>query len=72
MSNLVLTAWCEKIASRAPQDGAEALEMLMFAQPGYYSLILMDLRMPVMDGFAATKAVSNFGDLIQNECESSR
>ena len=46
--------------------------MLMFAEPGYYSLILMDLRMPVMDGFAATKAVSNFGDLNQNAYASSR
>jgi len=44
------------------KDGAAALEMLMFAEPGFYSLILMDLRMPVMDGFAATKAIKRFGE----------
>ena len=38
-------------------DGAEAVEMVRASQPGYYALILMDLRMPVMDGHAAARAI---------------
>lgn len=33
-------------------NGEEALEKI---QPGKYSLVLMDLNMPVMDGFEATR-----------------
>lgn len=42
-------------------NGAEALEILRNAEPGLYSMILMDLRMPVMDGFEATKAIREMG-----------
>ena len=41
------------------ENGQEALDMLKAAEPGLYSMILMDLRMPVMDGFAATKAIKH-------------
>jgi PAS domain S-box-containing protein len=37
-------------------DGSEALERLRQA-PARYSLVLMDVQMPVMDGFAATRAI---------------
>ena len=36
-------------------DGQEAVEM--FTQMPDYELILMDMQMPVMDGYAATKAI---------------
>ena len=39
------------------ENGAEAVEMLKTAEPGLYSLVIMDLRMPVMDGFDATRAI---------------
>lgn len=39
------------------ENGAEAVEMLRNADPSLYSLVLMDLRMPVMDGFEATRAI---------------
>jgi CheY-like chemotaxis protein len=43
------------------ENGAEALEMLKNAEPGLYSMVLMDLRMPVMDGFEATTAIKEMG-----------
>ena len=36
------------------EDGREALEML---ERGRYDVVLMDLQMPVLDGFAATRAL---------------
>ena len=38
-------------------DGAEAVEKVRNSCPGYYTLVLMDLRMPVMDGHSAARAI---------------
>lgn len=35
-------------------DGSEALEAVKGKEPGYYHFILMDIEMPVMDGFEST------------------
>lgn len=40
-------------------NGVEALERLEGSEPGLYSIVLMDLRMPVMDGFEATDVIKN-------------
>lgn len=39
------------------ENGQEALEKVTYAAPGYYDLILLDLQMPVMDGWQAAKAI---------------
>jgi len=38
-------------------NGQEAVDKFAASQPGEYSLILMDVQMPVMDGYTATRAI---------------
>ena len=39
------------------ENGKKAVELMQNAKPGQYDLVLMDVQMPVMDGFAATRAI---------------
>lgn len=39
------------------EDGSIAVEKLKNANPGYFSLVLMDIQMPVMNGYEASKAI---------------
>ncbi|MBR3349919.1 MAG: response regulator, partial [Solobacterium sp.] len=39
------------------ENGKTALDMVSSSQPGYYDVILMDIQMPVMDGYEATRAI---------------
>ncbi len=38
-------------------DGVACVEMLLKKPEGYYDAILMDIQMPLMNGFEATKAI---------------
>ena len=44
------------------RNGQIAVDMLANSEPGYYSLILMDVQMPVMDGYTATKNIRALAD----------
>ncbi|KAL9185560.1 hypothetical protein ACHAXT_003337 [Thalassiosira profunda] len=45
--------------SHRAENGEVAIEMLRSAPHKMYALVLMDLRMPVMDGFEATKVIKS-------------
>ena len=38
-------------------DGCDAVEAFIKHPPGYYDLVLMDIQMPVMNGYEATRAI---------------
>lgn len=39
------------------QNGQEAVERFLASPEGFYDLVMMDVQMPVMDGYSATKAI---------------
>ena len=44
------------------EDGSIALEKVQTSPPGYYDIILMDIQMPVMDGYQATESIRRLPD----------
>ena len=44
------------------ENGEIAVEMIEASEPGYYDVILMDIQMPVMDGYTAAQAIRGLPD----------
>jgi CheY-like chemotaxis protein len=47
----------EGMMTERAENGKAAVDMFAASEPGYYDAILMDMRMPVMDGLEATRTI---------------
>lgn len=56
----VLTAWSPHVSVEIASNGQIGVEQM---EQNRYDIVLMDLQMPVMDGFDATKAIREFSNV---------
>ena len=55
IANMILTN--AGFTVETAENGRIAVDMVSASEPGYYDAVLMDIQMPVMDGYEATRAI---------------
>ena len=55
IANMILTQLGFTVETA--ENGQIAVDRVAASEPGYYDLILMDIQMPVMDGYTATRTI---------------